>query len=286
VIRSKGLGSAAIVTLAQARRAREDFVVRRRSGEMPRGRNGRVAGKLFGEAARAFLDIHSDEWGASQQKLVAGLFRLYAVPLDSRPVGRITREEVAAVLKPIWTGPGHSQGSRLRGLLERIFRAQNVEPNPAEWSRLEHLLSRRAAEVESHPSLPYAQLPPLMVELMADKTLQARATRFLILTGVRLSEALGACWEEIDLVAKEWAIPAARMKMKQDHVVPLSDAAISCLGSRGAGWLFPSSRRGHIKRNGMHKFLNKFKRLDRAGKPITLHGFRATISTWAQDQQF
>jgi integrase len=192
---------------------------------------------------------------------------LHAARLDTRPVGQITVEEVANVLRPIWTGPGHGQGSRLRGLLERIFRAQGVEPNPAQWTRLEDLLSRKAVKVESHPSLPYAQLPAFMVELAAVPSIPARALRFLILTGVRAQEAIGARWEEIDLEQKLWTIPAARMKMKEAHTVPLGAAAIACLGSRGSGFVFPATRgEGRTTRSALNKTLAKFKRADVTGR--------------------
>jgi hypothetical protein len=49
-IRSKGLGSAVTVTPAQARRAREDFAVRRRNGEIPRGSAGAPRGVTFAKA--------------------------------------------------------------------------------------------------------------------------------------------------------------------------------------------------------------------------------------------
>jgi integrase len=54
-----------------------------------------------------------------------------------------------------------------------------------------------------------------------------RALQFAILTGVRSGEALGAIWDEFDLEAKLWTIPAERMKAKRDHIVPLSDAVLA-----------------------------------------------------------
>ena len=53
--------------------------------------------------------------------------------------------------------------------------------------------------------------------------------RFLILTAARSGEARGATWAEIDLEAREWRIPGARMKKGREHRVPLSDAAAAAL---------------------------------------------------------
>ena len=77
------------------------------------------------------------------------------------------------------------------------------------------------------------------------------------------------------------------MKMRRSHDVPLSDAAVACLPPRQAsGFVFPSERGGHIKRNGVWKVMRRFKRVDPAQrKPITIHGFRATLSTWAEDHR-
>ena len=57
--------------------------------------------------------------------------------------------------------------------------------------------------------------------------LSARALEFTILTAARTGEAIGARWDEIDLKAKVWTVPAARMKAKVEHRVPLSVIARS-----------------------------------------------------------
>ncbi len=55
------------------------------------------------------------------------------------------------------------------------------------------------------------------------------ALRLIMLTFVRTSELINARWEEIDFEAKEWVIPAERMKMGKEHVVPLSRQSIDIL---------------------------------------------------------
>ena len=69
VIRSKGLGSAARVTPAQARRARETFAVARREGlELP-GVRYAPRGDKFAVAADTYLSNHADEWGERHRAL-------------------------------------------------------------------------------------------------------------------------------------------------------------------------------------------------------------------------
>lgn len=66
-----------------------------------------------------------------------------------------------------------------------------------------------------------------------------------LLTITRPAEAAEARWEEIDIEAREWKIPASRMKMNRDHTVPLSDEAIAILEmmkplSGNREFIFPS----------------------------------------------
>ena len=113
------------------------------------------------------------------------------------------------------------------------------------------------------------------------------ALNLMMLTFVRTSELIGARWEEIDFEAKEWVIPAERMKMRKEHVVPLSRQAIEILENQkeiAGQWplVFPSSVRPQqsISNN---TILGAIKRLGYKGR-MTGHGFRAlAMSTIKQE---
>jgi len=98
--------------------------------------------------------------------------------------------------------------------------------------------------------MPYADMPAFIAKLTpADEHgPAARALAFIILTAARLSEALGATWDEIDFDTRTWTVPAARMKMGKPHAVPLSDAALDILKRQAAAktdkgpLVFPGSR--------------------------------------------
>ena len=68
-----------------------------------------------------------------------------------------------------------------------------------------------------------------MDELRKRTAVAARALEFLILTATRTSEALNATWDEFDLEAEVWTIPAGRMKARVEHRVPLSRRAMEIL---------------------------------------------------------
>ena len=244
-IRSKGLGSAAMVTPAQARRARETFAVARREGlELPGVRPYAPRGDKFAVAADAYLSNHADEWGQRHRAGLSALVRMHAGALADMAVNRITTEQVANTLRAIWNGPGNNRGSQLRRLVESILTAQQVEPNPATWARLRELLSKKIADVKPNAAMAAKDVPAFVAEL--GDHVESRALKFVILTGVRRKEALGARWREFDLEKRVWIVPGERMKMKRDHAVPLTDAMIVCLGPRGAddAFVFASRRTG------------------------------------------
>jgi integrase len=191
-------------------------------------------GLAFGVLAEKYLTDHATDFGAAQLTRNQALLRLHAAPLSRRRVNRITVEEVAEVLRPLWNSTANSRGAKLRALIERILDAAELDRNAATWSRLQNYLSRKPAKTLSVASLPYRQLPAVYAELMSvgegPGLMAARVLRFLILTGVRLKEARGAQWSEIDFDEKLWTIPAERMKIKnEDFKVPLSDQALAVL---------------------------------------------------------
>lgn len=85
---------------------------------------------------------------------------------------------------------------------------------------------------QNMPTLRPEELPNLMRTLvMSNLSVPTRCLIELqLLTLVRPSEASGARWEEFDLDAKLWTIPAERMKAKREHVVPLFPQALQVLG--------------------------------------------------------
>ena len=107
------------------------------------------------------------------------------------------------------------------------------------------------------------------------------ALRLLALTFVRTGELIGAEWSEIDMDGATWIIPAARMKMKTEHVVPLSRQALAILRELraiggGSRYVFPG--RNPDKPISNNTMLFALYRLGYKGK-MTGHGFRAVAST-------
>ena len=110
-----------------------------------------------------------------------------------------------------------------------------------------------------------------------------RAFEFLVLTAARSGEVRLATWDEMDLDAGVWAIPAARMKAKRDHRVPLSGRALASLHdvqkrSDGTGLVFRSLRGKPLSAVTLPRLT---KELGIAAVP---HGFRSSFRDWAAEQ--
>jgi integrase len=114
------------------------------------------------------------------------------------------------------------------------------------------------------------------------------ALQLLAQTFVRTNELIGAQWVEFDLDNAMWVIPAGRMKMKAEHIVPLSHQALAILTelkelAGGSRFVFPGRNRDKpISNNTM---LFALYRLGYKGK-MTGHGFRAVASTILNETGF
>ena len=95
---------------------------------------------------------------------------------------------------------------------------------------------------------------------------------------------MGAQWSEIDLTSATWLVPASRMKAGREHRVPLSPAVIELLQALprepGNQYLFPGRDPG--SRVGVLTLSRTLAAL-RPDAGVTVHGMRATFSTWASE---
>jgi len=108
------------------------------------------------------------------------------------------------------------------------------------------------------------------------------ALKLMTLTFVRTTELIAARWEEFDLKAARWNVPAERMKMKLPHIVPLSRQALAILAqlkiiSYGHDLLFPCERK-HTQPMSNNTLLYALYRMGYHGR-MTGHGFRGVAST-------
>ena len=115
------------------------------------------------------------------------------------------------------------------------------------------------------------------------------ALRFIMLTFVRSGELRYAKWEEFDFKKNEWRIPAERMKMREQHLVPLSSQAISVLNEIKllpvkSENVFPNEFHSNkfMSENTMLYALYDMNYKDK----MTVHGFRQLASTLLNENGF
>lgn len=190
--------------------------------------------------AASYIAAHRSGWkNAKHAQQWENTLTTYAEPIIGHlPASEITTAHVLEILQPIWTVKTET-ANRLRNRIELVLDAAKARglrdgENPARWrGHLDKLLPKRSKvrAIEHHPALPWPELPAFMAKLAKHDELTYKAMRLTILTACRTSEVLGATWAEVDLEARTWTIPAARMKARKEHRVPLSDAAIDVLNS-------------------------------------------------------
>jgi integrase len=295
-----GLGSFKNVSLKQARLLRDsarlrvkegiDLVQRKRDVREERKAAEAVEKeKSFEECAQAYIDEHWNSCSKKHRTQWPSSLKRYAYPtIGELTIAEIKPSHIHNLLKPIWVEKRET-ANRVRGRIETII-ARNTDVddidfrNPAELTKelREKLPKRPKRVVQHHPALPYAEAAQFMTVLSSAAGAAAAMLRFLIFTACRTNEVVEARWSEIDKPSSAWRIPGERMKMNQDHVVPLSEPALAALdqmrdGSQGE-LIFPNPDGGIFSENAMLAVL------DRLGYGrVTVHGFRSTFATWAED---
>lgn len=299
--RRMGLGSLHSVSLSEARkRAAElreqlhhpngavDPLVARQEAKLAQ-RIGKQRSKTFEACATAYIEAHQNEWKNSKHaQQWTNTLAQYAYPVFGNfPVGEIDEALILNALTPIWNTKTET-AKRLRGRIESVldwatFNKFREGENPARWKgHLEHSLAKpsKVSKVKHHAAMSYQALPAFMSVLRGRTGTGTKALELLILTGCRSGEIRGAVWSEIDLVSKLWVIPANRMKMAQEHRVPLSEAAMDLLKALprlgDTDLVFPSG-----KPNTTQSDMTLTAVLRRCGGgDFTVHGFRSCFRDW------
>jgi integrase len=293
------------VTLLEARDLADACRRAVRQGRDPKTVRAAAAGGLtFDAAARELIASMAPGWRSTKHRAQWMMTLLgemltkdgssqkarydYCAAIRNKPVAALTTDDALTVLKPLWSTRPET-ANRLRARCERVWdftkaRGHCAGENPFRWrGHLDHLLPKRSRLTRAHhKAMPFADVPAFMRQLHAMPGMAALALQFVILTAARSGEALGARWGEIDLEARLWTVPAARMKGGREHRVPLSDRAMAILAevqqARLSDFVFPGLKRGQPLGNVALQAV-----LQRAQVDVTTHGFRSSFRDWAGD---
>jgi integrase len=295
--RHMGLGPVDALPLAYAReRAREcrkllsngiDPIEERKAARL-RQRLEASRVMTFRECVENYFAAHSAGWENAKHlaQWKSTLARSYAV-IGDLAVSAIDTALILKTLEPIWKRTPET-ARRLRGRIENVLawaavRGFRSGDNPARWrGHLDKLLPApgKVRAAKHHAAMAYADLPQFMGELREFDDVAARALELTVLTALRTNEVIGAQWSEIDLSVKVWTVPAARMKARREHRIPLSKRTLEILGSlaRSGDLVFPGIRARLLSKMAMLDTLDRMGRAD-----LTVHGFRSTFRDWAAE---
>jgi integrase len=300
VVKKMGLGSAKAtgLKLAEAKEKAVDALRLLARGTDPRHHrddNRRAQGsRLFGEFADEWRE--SVETGLKHPAARRKLKRIVEVickPLRNMRLDEIDTAHVVAVLKMVWDRPEVSRDTRQR--IKKIMDAAialNLRPkdNPADWnSRLAPIMPKqpkRGSARGSHKAMDYRNLPAFMQKLATIPDQGARALEVTILTLARTAEVQKMRWPQIDRDAGIWDLNGGGTKNARPKRTPLPRQTLACLREAYESrvhdeFVFPGrTLKKPISNMTMLKLLKEI-----AGdQTMTVHGFRTTFRTWAQEE--
>ena len=288
--REIGLGSLALVPLAEAReKALANRQLAREGGD-PLAEKRRIEGiPTFAEAAMRVLEQKRDGWrGRRHHREWMSSLKRFAFPRIGRmPVSEVTSADVLEILSPIWHRKASSARrvrQRLRAVLEWAVAMEFRIDNPCD--RIGPVLGLQHDVSEHMRALPHREVAAAIWTVRAATALPAArlAFEFLVLTAARWGEVRWAEWEEIDRDAGVWTVPASRMKANRQHRVPLCGRALEILEAvqaldEGTGPLVFTRGQGKPLNDKQLRWLVR-----EHGIAAVPHGFRSSFRDWAAEE--
>ena len=287
-----GLGSAALVPLARARREAARLRDMARSGGDPlaQRRKERRVMPTFEQAAREVHTAHAAAWkNVKHAKQWISTLEEYVFPMmGSLRVDHVATPDVLKALTPIWLQKPET-ARRIRQRIKLVLnwaKASGYRSGDNPVDSLGTVLPAQTDDPQHHTALPYAEVPAFISSLHRSDALPITrlAFEFLILTATRTNETLGALWDEIDADGKVWTIAGSRMKAGREHRVPLSPRCIKILTEARNFWargpfVFGNPVTGEKLSNMVLLMV-----LRRMNTKITAHGFRSSFRDWAAEK--
>ena len=285
--RSIGLGSYPKVSLTQARQVASLYKEDARARRDPATGRYRPPAPTFGEAATEVHALNRARWSSEHHaRFWLHSLVLHAAPLWDKPLNMIEPRDVIACLAPKWTEKPETM-RRVRQRIQKVMRwgmaHEFIDSNPA-GERISAALPAQPRTKAPLAAVHYLDVPDALATVRSSQATEATKAciDFVVLTAVRSGEARKAIWDEVDLDAAVWTVPAERMKRRVVHRVPLSTGALDALDRAkwvrdGSGLIFPSAQRpGHSM-----SAETLLKALRDHGISATVHGFRSAFKTWA-----
>jgi integrase len=245
----------------------------------------------FKPIAEEWHKKEAGRWSKGHAEQVWQTIDVDALPhLGNIPIKDIRTIDVLHVIKKIEGRGALDVASRVKQRISSIFRYA-IQMGYAEFNPVDALKDViQTRKVQHRKSLPLSEIPSFLNALddYPGYDLTRLSLQFIVYTFVRPGELRFAEWKEFDLTKGIWRIPAEKMKMKEEHIVPLSKQAIDLLKqvhslSGQYDFVFPGSHdyRKPMSENTLTYAIRKRLKFD-----ATAHGFRTTASTILNESGF
>jgi integrase len=287
------LGVYPAVTLAAARKGRDQARQLLAVGTDPSAAKQegarevkRAAGALFEAAAREWMTSTASQRSPATHKRVVNWFERDVLPhIGQSPIGDLRPRDILSVMKRMQARGTIESSHRVLGYISRVFRMAMVaelvdrDPTVGVGDALKKPVVKHFASI-TEPE----RVGPLLRAIHAydGHVITREAIKFAPLVFQRPHMVREAEWTEINLDTAEWRIPAEKMKMDNDHIVPLARQAVDILREvkriTGEGrYVFASLRPGRpMSENTINAALRN---LGYDGDTMVGHGFRAMART-------
>ena len=252
----------------------------------------RAAAEAFETVAREWFETQRGEWVDSHaDKIIRRMERDVFPWIGKRPIAEIAAPEILAALRRIESRGAIETAHRALTNVGQVFKyaiaTGRATMNPAR----DLSPALRPTTEKHHASITDPTKIGGLLRAIDDYTgtpVVRAALQLAPLVFVRPGELRQAEWAEFDLDAGEWRIPAARMKARELHIVPLAPQAVTILREiqalTGDGrFVFPSAR-GPRRPMSNVAVLAALRRMGYTADEMTGHGFRSMASTLLNEQ--
>ena len=248
----------------------------------------------FQKIAEQWLEHWRGNKSARHSETTRNRLKVNVYPLlGGRPIAEIEPMELVRLAKSIESRGASDMAKRILQIIGMVCRYAvahgYVKRNPAAEIRPSDIL--KPTRKINMARIDARELPALLraIEVYEGRQLTRLAIKLMALTFVRTSELICARWDEFDFEASRWSIPAARMKMKTPHIVPLSRQAVEVLEllrtiSGEEELVFPGEQ-DQTKPMSNMTILKALERMGYKGR-MTGHGFRGLASTILHEQGY
>lgn len=245
-----------------------------------------AAANSFREIAERWIEAHAAERSAGWRTALAEAWLENDVyPLiGTRSIRDLKPADVLDAMRRFEDRGARTSAERLRSMLSQIFRyaVRNLRADSDPAHAVKAAVT--VPDTKHHPTLKLKDLPAFLQKMEAypGRIETHLGMRLLLITFVRKTELANARWSEIDFEAAEWRIPAARMKMGEEHIVPLSTQALEIFEqlrglSHGFELVFPN-RSDPRRAMAQSRFNDMIRAIGYTGI-FSPHGARALAST-------